>query len=322
MESQGHKAQKAPPVSLEVLDHKDFLGTVAEMDPKVLPEPAGSTGTQERWGDQVVKVTEVSRGLVVSLVQMECQDQEELKVLKENQVHLDQGPKGFKERRGIQGVLELQVRRGNLGIQGAKVFQDPVVSVAPKENQEPQDAEVLLEILVKKVVMVLQVQMALQDPLASRETRVLLEILVQQVQEETRDRMEYLDLLEKKEQWELLELDPGAQRGRKVHLAVLGRRVLRDHVALRGPVVLQDSQVVRVLLDLLVLLVFLVWRESALKESKEKMASKEHKDPKVLQDVAVLLVLQVLDSKETKDSKVPEVNRGRLAALVTLVHEA
>ncbi len=48
---------------------------------------------------QVLKVRKVVQGLVGNLVQMENQDQEDLKVLKECQVHLDQDLKDFLERR-------------------------------------------------------------------------------------------------------------------------------------------------------------------------------------------------------------------------------
>lgn len=41
----------------------------------------------------------VVQGLVGNLDQMEHQDQEDSKVLKENQVHLDQDLKDFQERR-------------------------------------------------------------------------------------------------------------------------------------------------------------------------------------------------------------------------------
>lgn len=44
------------------------------------------------------------------------------------------------------------------------VLQEAVAPVAPKEILDPQDAEVLLVLLVKRVVMVLQEEVALQDP--------------------------------------------------------------------------------------------------------------------------------------------------------------
>lgn len=144
---------------------------------------------------------------------MGSQDLKGPKVPKENQVHLDQDPEDLQERRELQDVRVLQVQRGHQGMLETLGLQEPVAPVAPKGFLEPQDAEVLLGLLVKRVAMVLQGKVALQVPLASQVTRVLLEILVQLVQEETRDRTGYLDLLERKEPWELLELDPGAQRG-------------------------------------------------------------------------------------------------------------
>lgn len=134
--------------------------------------------------------------------------------------------------------------------------------------------------------------------------------------------MEYLGLLERKEKWELLELDPGAQRERKAHLVVLGRRVLLVLVVHLVPVVLEDTQVVLVHLDLLVLLVVQAWRESALQEEKEKMDSLEHEDPKVRQAVGVLQVLQAKVLRERKDIKEKQVSQDNLVALVTLAHKA
>lgn len=51
------------------------------------------------------------------------------------------------------------------------------------------------------------------------------------------------------------------------------------------PMVLGETQVALVLLDLLVLLVILAGRESALKEAKEKMDSLEVEDPKVTRHI-------------------------------------
>lgn len=92
--------------------------------------------------------------------------------------------------------------------------------------------------LVKRAVMVLKDKLAVQVPRASKVTPGRLEFLAHLVPEETRDRMEYLDLLERKAQWENLELDLRDQMERKVHLDVLGRRVLLVLVALLGHVVL------------------------------------------------------------------------------------
>lgn len=47
----------------------------------------------------MLKERKVVQGLVGSLDQMEYLDKEDLKVLKENKVHLDQGQKEFRERR-------------------------------------------------------------------------------------------------------------------------------------------------------------------------------------------------------------------------------
>lgn len=316
--SRGHRALMAATVNLEIAGPKDFVETPAEVEKKVLLVLVDSLVTKERWGSQVLKVRKVVQGLAGNLDQMENQDQEDLKVRKENQVHLDQDLKDFQERRGIQDVQDHQVRRGNQGTSESLVLQETVAPVALKDILDPRDAEVLLGLLVKRVVMVRRVKMALQDPPASQVTRGLLEILVQLVPEETRDRMGYLDLLGRREQWELLESDPGAQKGRQVHLGVLGRRVLLVSVVLLVPMVLGEIQVVLVLLDLLVLLVVLAGRESALKEAKEKTDSPEDKDPKVHLAVVVLLVLQVLVLKERRDLKERQVILDHPVTLVTL----
>lgn len=315
--SGGHGALTAATVHLETAGCKDFLETPAEMERKVLLVPVDSTVTKERWGSQVLKVTKVVQGLAGNPDQTENQDQKDLTVLKENQVNLDQVLKDFQERRGVQDVQDHQVQRGNQGTVGTLVLQETVAPVAPKDFLDTRDAEVLLGLLVKRVVMVLRGQMALRDPPASQVTRERLEILVQLVPEGTRDRTAYLDLLERKEPWELLELDPGAQRGRQVLLGVLGRRVLLVSVVHLVPMVLRETQVALVLLDLLVLLVILAGRESALKEAKEKMDSLEVEDPKVRRDFGVLLVLQVLVLKERWDLKEQQVARDHLVTLVT-----
>lgn len=117
---------------------------------------------------------------------------------------------------------------------------------------------------------------------------------------------------------QIQELDPVAQRGRKVHLvseqvqfllwfsvrttkkltatlhlfqshqAVLENRVLLVPVVLLVLVVLQDNQVVLVHLEPLVLLVVLEERDYALMELKEKMDSLEDKDPKVTTPVELV----------------------------------
>lgn len=239
-----------------------------------------------------------------------------------NHFYLNQDPKGLQDTRGIKGQLDLQVKRGYEGKMEPLVLQESVAPVAQKDTLEAQDAEVLLGLLVKKVMMVLMGKMALQGPLASQVTRGLPEILVHLVQEETRDKMEYQDLLEKKEPWELLELDPGALRGRKVNLGMQGRGGLLVPAVLLVPLVLEEIQVVLVLLDLLVLLVVLVRRETALKGAKEKMDSPEDKDQKVPKAHRVPPVLQVLVLRETKDTKGHQVNQDHLVALVTLAHKA
>lgn len=160
----GQTAQTAATVDLEKPGHEDFLETLAEMERKVLLVPVESVAIQERWGGQVVKVRKVCQGLVDNLVQMGGLDQTDLKVLKVNQVHLDQDPKDFQERRGIQDVLDLRVQRGNQAMLETLVLQEAVAPVAPKDILDPQDAEVHLVLLVKRVVMVLQEKMALQDP--------------------------------------------------------------------------------------------------------------------------------------------------------------
>lgn len=213
---------------------------------------------KDRWAYQAVKVTKVCQDLVGNLVSMGSRALKDPKVLKVNQAHLDQGPKDFLVERGLQDVLDHQVQRGIQDILETLGLQEPSVPAAPKDILEPQDAEVHLVLLVKRAVMALQGTMALQVPPASRVTKGLLEILVQLVQEETRDRTVYQDLLERKEPWELLELAPVVQKGRKEHLGVLGRRVLLVPVVPLVPVVLKDTQDVLVLLDLLVPLVFLV----------------------------------------------------------------
>lgn len=55
------------------------------------------------------------------------------------------------------------------------------------------------------------------------------------------------------------------------------------------PMVLGETQVVLVLLDLLVLLVIPARRESALKEAKEKTDSLEEKDPKVMRHMEFIV---------------------------------
>lgn len=145
--------------------------------------------------------------------------------------------------------------------------------------------------------------MALQDPQDSQETKGLLGILVHLVPEETRDRMGYLDLLERKERWGLLELDPRAQRGRKVPQVVLESRVHLGPVDLLAPVVLVEIQAFLVLLDPLVPWVILARREVALKEAKERAGRQEDEGLKVRGAIKVLLVLQVLVSKERREIK-------------------
>lgn len=253
-----------------------------------------------------------------NVAQLEHQDQEDLKVLRESQVHLGQDLKGFQERRGILDYQDYLVRMGNQGTLETLVLQETVAPVALKDFLDPLDAEVLRGLMVKRVVMVLQGKMALQDPPASQVTRGVLEILVQLVPEETRDRTGYLDLLERKEKWELLEWGPKAQRGRQVHLGVLGRRALLVSVVHLVPMVLGETQVVLVLPVLLVLLVVLAGRESALKESKEKKVTLEDKELKVCQAFGVLLVLQVLVLKERRDLKEQWVTVGHLVTLGTL----
>lgn len=222
-------------------------------------------------------------------------------MLKENQVHLDQDLKDLQERRGLQDVQDHQVQRGYWGTEETLVLQETVAPVAPKDSLDPRDAEVLLGLPVKRVVMVLRGKMDLQDPPASQVTRGLLETLVQLAPEETRGRTGYLDLLERKEPWVLLEVDPGAQMERRVHLGVLGRWVLLVSVVHPVPMVLGETQVVLVLLDLLVLLVVLAGRESALKEAKEKLDSLVDKDPKVRRAFGVLQVLQAMVLKERRE---------------------
>lgn len=39
---------------------------------------------------------------------MESQDQEDQKALKENQAYLDQEPRDFQERRGMQGIQDFR----------------------------------------------------------------------------------------------------------------------------------------------------------------------------------------------------------------------
>lgn len=159
--SRGHRALKAATVDLEMLGCKVFLETWAEMVKEVLLVHVDSTETKERWGSQVLKVKKVVQGLVENLDQMEYQAQLDLKVLKENQVHLDQDLKAFQERRGIQDVQDHQVQRGNQGTGETLVLQETVAPVAPKDFLDPRDAEVLLGLLVKRVVMDLQGKMAL-----------------------------------------------------------------------------------------------------------------------------------------------------------------
>ncbi|XP_034720509.1 uncharacterized protein LOC117939352 [Etheostoma cragini] len=261
-------------------------------------------------------------GLVGNEDQKDFQDVEDLKVLKGNQAHLDQDLKDSQERREIGDFQDVWVRRGLQEPGEPLVLQETVAPVAPKEILDPRDAEVLLGLLVKRVVMVLRGTTALQDPPASQVTRALLEIQVQLVPEEHRGRMGYLDLQERKEPWELLEADPGAQMGREVHLDVLGRRVLPVPAAHLVLLVLGDTQGVTVLLAPPVLLVGLAQMEPALKEEKEKMESPDNGDPKVHRAFGVLLVLQVLVLKERRDPKEPEDAEDHLVPVVTLVLEA
>lgn len=138
--------------------------------------------------------------------------------------------------------------------------------VALKDLKGPQDVEVLLDLLVRRVMMAFWGKLALQDPVAFQVTRGLLEILVHLVPEETRDKMGYLGLQERKEPWELLDLDPVAQKERKVHLDLLERRALQVHVGLLVPLVQGDIQVALASLDSLVLSAILDWRGSALQD--------------------------------------------------------
>lgn len=91
----------------EKSDHKDLLAMLAETEIRFLLGPLVSLVTLGRWGGQVLKVRKVLLALVENLALMENQEQEVLKVLKENQVHLDLDLKDVQERRGIQGVQEL-----------------------------------------------------------------------------------------------------------------------------------------------------------------------------------------------------------------------
>lgn len=163
---QGHKGRTAATEDLEIVDHQDFLDTLVEMEREVLPVPVDSLVTRERWEDQVVKDIKVTQDPVGHLVPREYQDRQGLKVLKGNQVHQDQDPKDLQERRGIQDVLDPQVQRGHQGMLETLVPRESMVPVALKDILDPQDAEVLLGLLVKRVVMVLQGKTAHPDPQA------------------------------------------------------------------------------------------------------------------------------------------------------------
>lgn len=93
-------------------------------------------------------------GPVDHLVLMEVLDQEDQRVLKENQAHLDQGTKDFQERRGMQDVLALKDQRGIQETWEPLVLQESVAPVALKGYLDPREAEVLREFLVKRVAMV------------------------------------------------------------------------------------------------------------------------------------------------------------------------
>lgn len=107
--SWGHRASTAAMVDLEIAARKDLLETRAETARMVLLVLGDPTGSKERWGGQVLKVRKVVQGLLGNLDQKEIQDQEDLKVLKGNQAHLDQDLKDFQERRGIGDFQDLQV---------------------------------------------------------------------------------------------------------------------------------------------------------------------------------------------------------------------
>lgn len=151
---------------------------------------------------------------------------------------------------------------------------------------------------------------------------MLLEIQVQLVLEETRDRTGYLDLLERKELWELLELDLEDQRGRKVNLGVLEKRVLLVPAGLRVHVVFRGTQDAPGLLDLLVQPDVPAKTGSASKEPKETEEFQEGEEPKVLLVVLVLPVLLVRAVKEIKDVKDQKVTREHLVASDTPDTEA
>lgn len=116
-------------------------------------------------------------------------------------------------------------------------------------------------------------------------------------------------------------MDLRAKKGTRVHLDVLGRRVLLVPVGLLVPMVQEENKGVLALLGLLVLLVVLVKRESVLKGSKVKVDSLEYEDPKVRQAVRAPLALQVLVLKETRDTKEQQVNQDHLVASVILARK-
>lgn len=134
--------------------------------------------------------------------------------------------------------------------------------------------------------------------------------------------MGFPGLLERKEPWELLGLDRRAPRGRKVHQAVPGKKVLLVPVVLQVLPVSLGCQVVVVLPDPLVFLAFQARRESAPKDPKEKLDSWGNEDLKVQLGVWDLLVLQVQVSKETWGTKGWQERRDHLVVAGTLVLQA
>lgn len=77
-------------VNLDPSDHKGFLETLVLMENLVLLDLVVLWVIQEKWVNQVLKVSEDCPDHVGVLDQMEHQDLEASRVLKENQVHLDQ----------------------------------------------------------------------------------------------------------------------------------------------------------------------------------------------------------------------------------------
>lgn len=107
--SRGPKGSKESMADLEVLDHKDFLEMLAEMERGVPLDHVVSLGTKGTSEGQVLKGSEAAQAHVGSLVCLETQVLGALKVLKGNEVHPVLDLKDFLERRDSEDLLVFRV---------------------------------------------------------------------------------------------------------------------------------------------------------------------------------------------------------------------